>query len=245
MSLNGKKIVILGGTSGLGLATAQAAVREGAEIVIAGSRKARLDRAVATLPANAEGVVLDVTQEAQVQGFFNGLGAFDHLVYTAGEKLHVEGIDTLSMALARRLFEVRYWGAFAAIKYGAGNIRPGGSIVLTSGGISQRPRTGTSATASMCGAMESLMRAMAVELAPIRVNLVRPGLAKTDLWDAMSPEARELMYERAGETLPVGYVGEAADVAEAYLYLNLMRERFSTGSIVVVDGGAALTQPKR
>ena len=243
VSLKGKKVVVVGGTSGLGLATAQAAAGEGAQVVIAGSRKERLDRAMATLPVGASGSVLDVTQERHVGKFFEQVGAFDHLVYTAGDKLHVEDIESMSMAHAQRLFAVRYWGAFASIKYGARNIRVGGSIVLTSGGVSQRPWKGASVSASMCGAVESLMRAMAIELAPIRVNLVQPGLVKTDLWDAMTPEARQAMYDRRAELLPVGHVGEAADVAEAYLYL--MRERFSTGATLVVDGGAALTQPKR
>ena len=243
MSLTAKKVVVVGGTSGLGLATAQAAAKEGAQVVIAGSRQARLDRAMTTLPGNASGSVVDVTREAQVGRFFEQIGPFDHLIYTAGDKLHVEDIDSMSIAHAQRLFAVRYWGAFAAVKYGARNIRAGGSIVLTSGGVSQRPWKGASVSASMCGAVESLMRALAIELAPIRVNLVQPGLVKTDLWDAMAPDARQAMYERRAESLPVGYVGEAADVAEAYLYL--MRERFSTGATLVVDGGAAISQPRR
>ena len=243
MNLDGKKIIILGGTSGFGFATARAAAAEGASVVVAGSRPDRVEHAVADLAAGVEGVVLDVTRESDMQAFFEKTGAFDHLVYTAGEKLHVERIATMGVTTARRLFDVRYWGAFAAIKYGATQIRPGGSIVLSSGGVSQRPSDGVSVTASICGAVESLMRAMAVELAPVRVNLVRPGLAKTDLWATLAPEAREAMYQRGAAALPVGYVGEASDIAEAYLYL--MRERFSTGSIVVVDGGASIAQPSR
>jgi NAD(P)-dependent dehydrogenase (short-subunit alcohol dehydrogenase family) len=238
MTLDGKRIVVLGGSSGIGLATAQAAAGEGATVVIASSRKARLDEALATLPAGAEGHVLDLADEASVRALFARLGPFDHLVFTAGETLQLGSLASTEVEAARRFFDVRYWGAYLAAKYGSGSIRPGGSIVFTSGIAGQRPRSGWSLGASICSAMEGLTRALAVELAPIRVNIVAPGTVKTPLWASMAEADREAFYRQVAARLPVGHVGEAAEIAEAYLYL--MRQSFGTGQVLIVDGGATL-----
>jgi NAD(P)-dependent dehydrogenase (short-subunit alcohol dehydrogenase family) len=238
MSLDGKRVVILGGTSGIGLATARAAEREGAAVVIASSRRERLDRALASLRSGTEGEVVDVADEAQVRALFERIGAFDHLVFTAGETLQLEPLAATQVERARGFVNVRFWGAFMAAKYGSPHIRPGGSITLTNGIAGLRPRKGWTVAASICGAMEALTRALAVELAPIRVNAVCPGTVRTELWSGMTESARETMYRDAAQRLPVGRVGEADELAETYLYL--MREGFSTGQVIVVDGGAVL-----
>ena len=238
MSLSGKRVVILGGTSGIGLATAKAAEREGAAVVIASSRRERLDRALASLRSGAAGEVVDVADEAQVRALFERVGAFDHLVFTAGESLQLEPLAAMQVERARGFVNVRFWGAFMAAKYGSPQIRPGGSITLTNGIAGLRPRKGWTVAASICGAMEALTRALAVELAPIRVNAVCPGTVRTELWSGMTESARETMYRDAAQRLPVGRVGEADDLAETYLYL--MREGFSTGQVLAIDGGAVL-----
>jgi NAD(P)-dependent dehydrogenase (short-subunit alcohol dehydrogenase family) len=238
MSLYGKRVVILGGTSGIGLATARAAEREGAAVVIASSRRERLDRALASLRSGAEGEVVDVADEGQVRALFERIGAFDHLVFTAGESLQLEPLAAMQVERARGFVNVRFWGAFMAAKYGSPHIRPGGSITLTNGIAGLRPRKGWTVAASICGAMEALTRALAVELAPIRVNAVCPGTVRTELWSGMTESARETMYRDVAQRLPVGRVGEADDLAETYLYL--MREGFSTGQVLVVDGGGIL-----
>lgn len=156
----------------------------------------------------------------------------------AGESLQLGEIGATDVETARRFFDLRYWGAFMAAKYGKGHIKPGGSIVLTSGIATLRPRAGWALGASICGAMDALTRALSVELAPIRVNAVCPGVVRTDLWASMTASDREAMYQQIGAALPVGRVGEAHDVAHAYLFL--MREGFCTGQSIVVDGGAVL-----
>src|SRR6202021_1514938 len=140
----------------------------------------------------------------------------------------------------RQSFELRYWAALAAVKYGSKNIRKGGSVVLTTGVAGQRPHKGWVVAASVCGTIEALTRALALELAPIRVNAVSPGVVRTNLWQSMTVQERESLYEIVGKSLPVGRVGEAYDVAQAYLFL--MQEGFSTGQTVVVDGGTVLVQ---
>jgi NAD(P)-dependent dehydrogenase (short-subunit alcohol dehydrogenase family) len=238
VGLKDQRIVVLGGTSGIGLATAVAAAREGATVVVASRTQERVQRALAALPDGSEGHAVDLADEGAVRRFFEAIGAFDHLVYTAGESLQLAPIAGTDLATARRFFELRYFGAFAAAKYGSAHVRPGGSIVLTGGIAALRPRAGWTVAASICGAMESLTRALAVELAPIRVNIVCPGVVRTPLWDAMGDDARAALYRDTAAALPVRRVGEPEDIAEAYLYL--MRERFSTGQSIVIDGGAVL-----
>ena len=238
MGLDGKTVLVLGGSSGIGLAVAQAAACEGAAVVVASSRRARVDEALATLPAGATGHALDLTDAAAVEALFGRVGSFDHLVFTAGEILMLGGIADIDLAAAQRFFALRYWGAFTAAKFGSPHLRPGGSITFTTGGAGGRPRSGWSLGASVCSAVEGLTRALAVELAPLRVNAVAPGLVKTPLWAGMAEADRDAMYGDAAARLPVGHTGEADEVADAYIYL--MRQTYGTGQVLLVDGGGAL-----
>ncbi|WP_411149973.1 SDR family oxidoreductase [Streptomyces sp. A30] len=238
MSLRGQRIIVIGGTAGIGLAVAEAAAREGAQVVVASRRQESVAAALERLPQGAEGRVLDVTDEDAVRAFFGRIGGFDHLVFTAGESLLLESVAESDLGRARRFLDARLWGAYTAVKYGAPWIRKGGSVVLTTGTVARRPMPGTTVAASLCGAMESLTRALALELAPLRVNVVEPGMVRTELWRDLPEETRDGMFASAAQSLPVGRVGEPEDVAEAYLYL--MRGAYSTGSVVVVDGGTVL-----
>jgi NAD(P)-dependent dehydrogenase (short-subunit alcohol dehydrogenase family) len=237
-SLKGKHIVILGGSSGLGLATAQAAAAEGARLTIVSSNQDRVDSALATLPEGSKGAVVDATSEAAIKVFFEQTGKFDHLVYTAGESLLMGALKDTELEDAQKFFVIRFWGAVAAVKYAAPHINPLGSIVLTGGTASIRPAAGWSMGVSVLSALDGFMRAMAIELAPVRVNMVTPGVIKTNLWSNMSEADREGMYTHFGNILPVKRLGEAEDVAHTYLYL--MRQTYSTGQSVVIDGGTVL-----
>jgi NAD(P)-dependent dehydrogenase (short-subunit alcohol dehydrogenase family) len=237
-SLQGQRIVLIGGTSGFGFATAKAAAAEGASIIVASSSKAKVDQAVAQLPPDAEGHVLDITTETSVEAFFSKIGEFDHMAVTAGESLSLGEFGTINLEQARRFFETRFWGSLTVAKYASKQIRSTGSITLTNGVIGLRPQKGWVVAAGICGAVEALTKALAVELAPIRVNLVCAGFVRTELWGNMPESERTELFEKVGKMLPVGRVGEAADLAETYLYL--MRERFSTGATIVVDGGGVL-----
>jgi NAD(P)-dependent dehydrogenase (short-subunit alcohol dehydrogenase family) len=236
--LQQKRVVVVGGSSGIGLAVAQQAVSQGAKVVIVSSNAERIQKAVECIGAEAQGQAVDVSDEGAVATFFSKLGSFDHLVFTAGDSLHLRELVTTDLQQARRAFELRYWAALAAVKYGSPHIRKGGSIVLTTGIAGQRPQKGWVIAASVCGTIEALTRALAVELAPIRVNAVSPGVVRTNLWQNMSAPERERLYESLGNSLPVGRVGEAHDVAQAYLFL--MQEGFATGQTVVIDGGTVL-----
>jgi NAD(P)-dependent dehydrogenase (short-subunit alcohol dehydrogenase family) len=132
-SLEGQRIVIIGGTSGFGMATAKAASAEGASVIVASSKKTNVDGALAELPAGGEGHLLDITQESAVADFFSTIGEFDHLAVTAGESLDLGEFAAVDFEKARRFFEVRFWGAVTAAKYAAKRIKSTGSIILTNG----------------------------------------------------------------------------------------------------------------
>ena len=237
-SFESQRIVILGGTSGIGLATAERAAAEGAAVVVASSHPDRIDPALELLPDTAEGYTVDVRREDEVRDLFGRLGSFDHLAFTAGETLQIGPIAETDLDGARRALDVRLWGAYAAAKHAVRHLRPGGSIVLSTGVAGARPEPDWTVAASICGALDALTRALAVELAPLRVNAVSPGVVRSNLWREMSDEDRSAMYDSLSEALPVGRVGEVDDIAETFLYL--MRNGYSSGTIVTVDGGSVL-----
>jgi NAD(P)-dependent dehydrogenase (short-subunit alcohol dehydrogenase family) len=233
-----KRVIILGGSSGIGLAVAEQVSSQGANVVVVSSNPDRIQKVVQSLGGTVEGETADLTDERAVSELFTRLGPIDHLVFTAGDNLQLRELADTDLMRARRAFELRYWSALAAVKYASPSIRKGGSIVLTTGVAGQRPHKGWVVAASVCGTIEALTRALAVELAPIRVNAVSPGVVRTNLWQNMGAAERENLFESVGKRLPVGRVGEAHDIAQAYLFL--MREGFSTGQTVVVDGGTVL-----
>ena len=233
-----KRVVIVGGSSGIGLAVAEETASQGADVVIVSSSAERVQESIKSIGGEARGQAVDVSNEKAVESFFTNLGGFDHLVFTAGDSLQLNELAKTDLKQARHAFELRYWSALATVKYGSPQIRKGGSIVLTTGVAGRRPHSGWVVAASVCGTIEALTRALAIELAPIRVNAVSPGVVRTNLWQNMSPAEREQLYESVGKRLPVGRVGEAHDIAQAYLFL--MQEGYGTGQTVVVDGGTVL-----
>ena len=239
--LNGKRIIILGGSSGIGFAVAQRAAREGSEVVIASHNADRVGRAVTELrklAPGASGHAVDLRSESAIHSFFEASGQFDHLVYTAGEELLIKPLLELELGAARAFFELRYWGALAAIQAALPRLAKDGSIVLSSGTAARRPFPGFVIGSGICGAMEATTRVLAVELAPIRVNIVTPGFVDTELWSNVPSAARQQMFRDAAAKLPVGHIGTADEVAEHYL--SFMRGSYVTGQALVVDGGGVL-----
>jgi NAD(P)-dependent dehydrogenase (short-subunit alcohol dehydrogenase family) len=236
--LTGKRVIVLGGSSGLGFATAKAAAAEGANVVIVSSNQARIDTALEGLPQGSKGYAVDLSNEQSIRNFFNQAGSFDHLVYTAGENISMNMVDDTDIEKGKDFFTIRFWGAFAAIKYSKDHINEGGSINLMSGNFGQRPSKGYSLGATICGAMDAFTRAMAVELAPIRVNNIAAGVIKTNLWNNLSETDREGFYKYLESTLLLKRVGEAEDIAQAFVYL--MKQPYTTGQSLVTDGGAVL-----
>ncbi len=240
MTLQDKRILIIGGGSGIGYAVAEAAVREGATVVVASSNGERVSAAAGRLGNHAEARVLDVTDEADVEAFFATSGAFDHIVFTAGDwgGPRRGPFIELDLTAAAKLFAVRFWGAVAVAKHGAKSINPGGSLTLTDGRVAHKPGKGSAVSSAMAGAVEHLVRGLAVELAPIRVNGVCPGMIRTDVWNSIPEDQREARFADMTKRQLLPRIGEASEAAEAYLYL--MKGGYTTGQVLQVEGGSAL-----
>jgi NAD(P)-dependent dehydrogenase (short-subunit alcohol dehydrogenase family) len=236
-SLRGKRIVVIGGTSGIGEAVVESALAEGAEVVIGSSNIENIAATLAKHPKGTSGHAIDVRNEASVAAFFTATGAFDHLVYTAGDWGHAGPpipLSELDLKTAAAGYDVRYWGALACIKHAQGHITAGGSVVLTDGVLAHRPRKGAAVMSSMLGGIEHLARALAVELAPLRVNVVCPGIVLTERWKKLPDDQRNKMTAHQ----PLPRCAEPGEIAETYLYL--MRGGYITGQTLIVDGGRTL-----
>lgn len=238
MSLADHRVVVIGGSSGMGLATARHASLAGASVTITSTSPERLATALAALPPQTRGALADLRDPATVAELFAQTGTIDHLVVTAGDPVGPAPLVTTPLDSFRATFEVRYWGALSAIQHAAGQLADRGSITLTSGTIGVRPGQGTAVAASGAAAIEGLVRGLAVELAPIRVNAVRPGVVRTAMWDAIPEQQREGMFQALAARTLTGAVGTADQIAAAHLYL--MGNDFVTGTVLTLDGGALL-----
>jgi len=236
MDLNGRTVVVIGGTSGIGLATARQAMAAGARVVVAGRDAKRVAAAGSSLP----GVIAmqaDVMDGDALDACFAAAGTVDHLVQAASNIAGGRLADTPEEQL-RPAVEVRLWGSIRAVQHALGRLAPDGSITLVSGGVSSRPVPGTAAGAAGAGAVEALARALAVELAPVRVNAVCPGMVATPMLDRIFGDQRDERFAAVAARLPVGRVGTADDIAAAIL--ALATNGYITGEVLHVDGGERL-----
>ncbi len=233
MTLAGKKVVVVGGSSGIGRAVAELAKKDGADVIIASRNAERVKAMAAKL--GATGIPTDVSNDESVANLFRSTGPVDHVVVTAAQ-LRSGPFKTVSMDDVRATFETKFWGAWRVAR--AAEIRAGGSLTLVSGFLSLRPRPNSAVVSAINGALESLTRALALELAPVRVNCVSPGIIDTPIRANMAEAARQDMLAKIAAGLPVGRVGQAEDVAEQIL--SFVRNGFATGSIVYLEGGGLI-----
>ncbi|MGF7135127.1 NAD(P)-dependent dehydrogenase (short-subunit alcohol dehydrogenase family) [Paraburkholderia sp. EB58] len=226
-------VVVIGGLSGIGRAVAERAAEEGARVIAVGRRTAPADWS-----KQIETATLDITDEAAVERFFSKLGALDHLVVTSGPVIASSRLTDLDVSAAKDAFDVKVFGQLRAAKQAARYIAKTGSITLTSGLLARKAVPGALVKATMNAAIESMGKTLAKELAPVRVNVVSPGMVETGMWGEMPEAERKAMAAKAGGGLPVGRVGQTGDLAQAYWLL--MTNGFMTGAVVDVDGGGLL-----
>ncbi|QFZ18173.1 SDR family oxidoreductase [Saccharothrix syringae] len=231
-------VLVIGGGSGMGLALARLLLDRGDRVTIAGRSADRLARAAAVL--GAPGLLrtrqLDITREEQVRDLAD-TGPLDHVVVTAADATGAYApLGEFDLERARAVVDTKLLGPWLVAKHVRPN--PGGSITFTSGVAAYRPGPGASVIASANGALESLARALALELAPVRVNVVSPGWVDTPVWDVLAGEAKHERLAAMAGRLPVGRVGRAEDVAGAFD--AVLRNGFLTGEVIHVDGGHRL-----
>jgi NAD(P)-dependent dehydrogenase (short-subunit alcohol dehydrogenase family) len=239
MRLDNQRVVIIGGSSGIGLETARLALTEGALVTIAGRSEDRLQRAADSVLSGGDRlrvVVADLSEESSIRSLFAGEGHVDHVFVPAGEMGPGNG-DLLKADLnrLRSIVEVRLLGVTHVVRQAQPKME-GGSITLMSGLYSTRPAPGGAMAAAAIAAVEGMTRALALDLAPIRVNAVAPGLIDTPLWDSFGAQ-REAILAR-GSALPVGRIGRPEEVAAAVVFL--MSNGFVTGTVLPIDGGGGL-----
>lgn len=231
-----QKILVIGGSSGIGLATAKVMADLGYEILIASRSKEKLDKAIHTI-GQGKGLVLDISKEDSIIEFFSSLESFHHLVISAADFITGPFLE-LSLQEARRFFDSKFWGQYCAAKYGAKKIQKGGSITFFSGVASQKPAPQLTVASAINGAIESLTRALAVELAPIRVNAIAPGTIHTPVWDTVSEKERSAYFQAASQKLPARRIGQPEDIAQAVRFL--IECGYITGDVIYCDGGDRL-----
>jgi NAD(P)-dependent dehydrogenase (short-subunit alcohol dehydrogenase family) len=237
--LDGKRVVIIGGSSGIGLETARLALAAGALVTIAGRSEERLGRAAKALSPGGDRlrtVVADLSDESSIRSLFAEETRVDHVFVPAGE-LQPGGGDLLKSDCdgLRSILEVRLLGVTHVVRQARTKMK-GGSLTLMSGLYSTRPAAGGGMAAAAVAAVEGMTRALALDLAPIRVNAVAPGLIDTPLWDAFGPQRAAILA--SGARLPVGRIGRPEEVAAAVIFL--MSNGFVTGAILPIDGGGGL-----
>lgn len=235
MQLKEQQVVIIGGSSGIGLATAHLAQAEGARVTITGRSEDKLHKAASILNG-VKTAIVDVANEMDLYRVFNECDRVDHLVLLGASLASGKIRDTSLEDLGRPITE-RLWGAIHAIRYAAPKLS-GGSITLTSGLFSVRPVAGMAVVAAAVGGIEAMTRALALELAPIRINAIAPGYIDTPLLKAAFEDQYEGVVKAQAATLPTQRIGTAEETAKAILFL--MTSGFITGEILHIDGGGRL-----
>jgi NAD(P)-dependent dehydrogenase (short-subunit alcohol dehydrogenase family) len=237
-SLSGKKVVIIGASSGIGLAVAKKTAELGASVVMSSRTQDKLNRAIESVTGQVEAIAADILNEASVNELFDRVGKFDHLVVTAvaDENLLRSPLAEMPTEMAQRGME-KFWGTFFAVRAAVKNIAQDGSITLTSSVSIFKPSKtgGVSVMSAASGAVAVFGRSLAAELAPIRVNMIAPGVVDTGVWINQSESQRSDLTKWAEESLPVQHLGQAEELAQAVL--SLMTNTYITGVILPVDGG--------
>lgn len=234
-SLSGKRVLVVGGSSGIGQAVAAQSQTLGAQVTLASRSDEKLRKAAAAIGGEVQIAALDSTDATAVAAFFESRQAFDHVVISAAQTPMGSARD-LDLADARSAMESKFWGAYYIAR--SAKLTERGSITLVSGFLSERPAAGAALQGAINAALESLARGLALELSPVRVNTVSPGMIATPLWAGMDEASREAMFAGVAASVPAKVMGQPDDVANAVLYL--MQTPFSTGSTVRVDGGGAI-----
>jgi NAD(P)-dependent dehydrogenase (short-subunit alcohol dehydrogenase family) len=238
--LQGQRVVVFGGSSGVGRATAIAAAAAGAEVVLTGRDPDRVAAAAERAGGNSRGVVVDGRDPDGIRSLFDALGEIRHLVVPAGQTTRGGAfVGELTLERFRENFDGKFWVQVAVVHAAAPHVQRGGSITVISGGAAHRALPGMTDIAAINGAIEAIVPPLARELAPTRVNAVSPGTLATGYWRGVPQADLDGIFGRVASQLPAGRVGTAEDIAQAVMFL--MTSDFVTGTVLAVDGGIAVS----
>lgn len=240
-TLMGKKVLVIGGNSGIGLGVAAAALEKGAEVILVGRSREKLQAAERSVAALGEVATFaaDMTKETEIEQLFAQIGAFDHLVSTAGTPPPGDPIKNADIEVIRDFIDNKLVGTVIVAKHAARTLTKGGSMTFTSGINKDKPPVpGGSVVAAIAGSFGYLAHALSLELAPTRVNIVSPGWVDTPMFTDLAGDHKSALFEAMAKQLPVGRIAKPADVAPAFIYL--MESEFTTGQTLRIDGGQSL-----
>lgn len=248
--LAGKHVLIIGGTSGIGFGVAEASIESGATVTLSSSKQSSIDSAISRItkayPSSTKtlrGFTCDLSTddtEKNIEKLFEQTGKVDHIVFTAGDALAITPLQDHTLETIKKAGQIRFFAPLLVAKIGSKYLSAGpeSSITLTTGSVSLKPNPNWAVVASYASGLHGMTRNLALDLRPIRVNLVSPGAVDTDLWKMFPAEAKANFFKAHEAKVPTGKVGMPEDVAECYLWL--MKDKNVTGAVVQSDGGAIL-----
>ena len=225
---------------GIGYCVAEASVEQGAEVIISSSNPSRIEDAVKKLQqaypskkdkitGHACGLGDETTLEKNVEQLYesatsNGSKKLDHIIFTAGDALAVLKLQDADMTKIKQAGMVRFFAPLIVAKHAVKHLNegPASSIILTTGSVSERPRPDWSIIGSFATGLHGMTRSLALDLAPIRVNLISPGGVETELWNGLPEDKRKAMFKEMGESVPTGTIGKPEDVAESYIVSEIV-----------------------
>jgi NAD(P)-dependent dehydrogenase (short-subunit alcohol dehydrogenase family) len=238
MEVNGRRVVVMGGGSGIGEATAALFAARGAEVTITGRTLGKLEAAASRMTGKVTAKVVDACSRAALEEFFTAHGPVDHLVISVSSSLGAGEFATLDLEMLHQAFEAKFWAHLQAAQVALPHLTEKASILFVTAASARAALPGTAGLAAVNGALEKVVPPLATELAPIRVNAVSPGLVDTPWWDALPSEAKTELFDGIAKILPVGYVAQPEEIAQA-IYL-VAANPYITGTVLEVDGGAHL-----
>ncbi|KAL8703795.1 MAG: hypothetical protein Q9201_003035 [Fulgogasparrea decipioides] len=252
------RVLIIGGSSGIGFSVAEACLEQKCTVIISSSQQSRIDSAISRLLSSypsakdrLSGHPCDLsspTLEENIKTLFSKIDILDHIIFTAGDALVKLSLSEATLEKIQKAGMVRFFAPLLVAKHAVAHLAPGpnSSITLTTGTLSEKPMAGFGVMACYAAGLQSMMRGLALDLKPTRVNLVSPGFVETELWNWGKEEwAKDdfpKMAEQFQKGTTTGELGQPEDVAEAYLYC--MRDRNVTGSMISTNSGALLVTGK-
>jgi NAD(P)-dependent dehydrogenase (short-subunit alcohol dehydrogenase family) len=239
MALQGQRVVVIGGTSGIGFETAKAARTLGAEVIVAGRDEHRLRRALAGLGDGVSGLRVDASDRKALERFFQRVPQLDHLVLAAGGAAGAGPITSLDLDELRAGFEAKLFPHLSALQLALPRLNDAGSVTFIASASPNAPYAGVAGLSAINGALEAIVPGLAVELKPIRVNAVSPGVIDTPWWSGLPEEDRKAVFSQYGAAAPVGRIGAPEEIARAIV--AVASNGFITGTVLTIDGGLRYT----